>query len=103
MTNNSEWLLRQTEAKPGEYLAAVFKEAFRPLVSIGMPVFNCEKTLAIAIRSILNQTYDNWELLLMDDGSIDRTLDVARSFDDPRISVVTDHSHKGLVPRLNQA
>jgi glycosyltransferase involved in cell wall biosynthesis len=76
---------------------------FSPLVSIGMPVFDCEKTLATTIRSILNQTYGNWELLLMEDGSSDRTLEVARSFSDPRISVFTDHSHKGLVPRLNQA
>ena len=83
--------------------AVVPKEALCPLVSIGMPIFNCEKTLAVAIRSILNQTYSNWQLLLMDDGSTDRTLEVARSFDDPRISVFTDHSHKGLVPRLNQA
>jgi glycosyltransferase involved in cell wall biosynthesis len=74
-----------------------------PLVSIGLPAFNAEKTLAVAIRSILNQTYDNWELLLMQDGSSDRTLEVARSFSDPRISVFTDQSHKGLVPCLNQA
>jgi glycosyltransferase involved in cell wall biosynthesis len=90
-------------SKIGDYNTALFKDAFYPLVSIGMPVFNCEKTLTIAIRSILNQTYDNWELLLLDDGSTDRTLEVARSFDDPRISVLTDHSHKGLVPRLDQA
>jgi glycosyltransferase involved in cell wall biosynthesis len=76
---------------------------FPPLVTIGMPAFNCEKTLGVAVRSILNQTYDNWELLLMDDGSSDRTLEVARSFSDPRICVFADPSHKGLVPRLNQA
>ena len=74
-----------------------------PLVSIGLPAFNCEKTLAVAVRSILNQTYDHWKLLLMEDGSSDRTLEVARSFCDPRISVFTDGSHKGLVPRLNEA
>jgi Glycosyl transferase family 2 len=74
-----------------------------PTVSIGVPAYNCEKTLAIAVRSILNQTYGNWELLLMEDGSNDRTLEVAREFSDPRISVFTDHSHKGLVPRLNRA
>ena len=73
------------------------------LVSICLPAFNCEKTLTVAIRSILNQTYGNWELLLMEDGSSDRTLEVAQSFSDPRISVFTDHSHKGLVSRLNQA
>jgi glycosyltransferase involved in cell wall biosynthesis len=74
-----------------------------PLIIIGMPIFNCEETLATAIRSILNQTYDNRELLLMEDGSTDRTLEVARSFSDPRISVFTDHSNKRLTPRLNQA
>lgn len=68
-----------------------------------MPIFNCEKTLVIAVRSILNQTYSNWELLLMEDSSSDHTLEVARSFSDPRISVFTDHSHKGLVHRLNDA
>jgi glycosyltransferase involved in cell wall biosynthesis len=74
-----------------------------PLVSIGLAAFNCEKTLAVAVRSILHQTYDNWELLLMEDGSNDGTLGVARSFCDPRISVFADRSHKGLVARLNQA
>jgi glycosyltransferase involved in cell wall biosynthesis len=74
-----------------------------PLISIGMPAFNCENSLATAIRSILNQSYDNWELLLIEDGSEDRTLEVARRFRDPRISVITDHAHEGLVPRLNQA
>jgi glycosyltransferase involved in cell wall biosynthesis len=68
-----------------------------------MPAFNCGETLAVAIRSILNQTYKNWELLVVEDGSSDRTLEVARSFSDPRISVLFDQSHKGLVPRLNQA
>ncbi len=74
-----------------------------PLVSIGMPAFNCEETLSVAIHSILNQTYDNWELLVMEDGSTDRTMELARSFSDPRIRVSTENSHRGLVPRLNQA
>ncbi len=64
---------------------------------------NCGETLAVAIRSILNQTYKNWELLVVEDGSCDRTLEAARGFSDPRISVLFDDSHKGLVPRLNQA
>jgi glycosyltransferase involved in cell wall biosynthesis len=76
---------------------------FGPLISIGLPAFNCEKTLEIAICSILHQAFDNWELLVMEDGSSDRTLEVARSFSDPRICVFTDQAHKGLAPRLNQA
>lgn len=74
-----------------------------PVVSIGMPLFNCEKTLGAALRSILKQTFQNWELLIIEDGSTDRTLEVAQSFGDPRIRVIADGEHKGLVARLNQA
>jgi glycosyltransferase involved in cell wall biosynthesis len=74
-----------------------------PLVSIGMPVFNCEQTLDTAVRSILNQTYSNWELILIDDGSQDRTLEIAHSFQDPRIKVVGGGSNQQLPTRLNQA
>ena len=74
-----------------------------PVVSIGMPAFNCEKTLEVAIRSIIRQSYENWELLLMEDGSNDGTMEVVRQFADPRISICTDGRHKGLVARLNEA
>jgi GT2 family glycosyltransferase len=50
-----------------------------PLVSIGMPVYNCEKTLGVAIRSILQQTFQDWELLILDDGSSDKTVGVGNS------------------------
>lgn len=73
-----------------------------PLVSIGMPIFNCEKTLKSAINSVLNQTYSNWELILIDDGSKDRTLSVAKSFNDSRIEVISDGLNLKLPHRLNQ-
>ena len=74
-----------------------------PLVSIGMPVFNCEKTLDTAVQSIINQTYSNWELILIDDGSKDKTLEIAESFHDPRIKVISDGHNQQLPTRLNQA
>src|ERR1035438_1549664 len=74
----------------------------RPTVSIGMPVFNCAKTIAQAIPSILNQTFKDWELLIIDDGSIDGTFQIAASFDDPRIIVLEGGENKGLPPRLNE-
>lgn len=74
-----------------------------PLVSIGMPVFNCQETLAPAVRSIVMQTYDNWELFLLDDGSTDQTLQRARDFQDQRIQVLSDGVRRGLPARLNQA
>ena len=74
-----------------------------PLVTIGMPVRNCEKTLGTAIRSILNQTWSHWELLVIDDGSTDSTVRLAFSFVDPRIRVFADGRHRGIAPRLNEA
>jgi glycosyltransferase involved in cell wall biosynthesis len=74
-----------------------------PLISIAMPAFNCEATLAVAIRSILSQTYENWELLVMEDGSSDRTLQIAQGFSEPRIRLLHDGLHRGLVHRLNEA
>ena len=74
-----------------------------PLVSIALPVFNAEKTLAIAIRSIIYQTYSNWELFVIDDGSTDNSLLIAQSFKDSRIVVISDGKNKGISSRLNQA
>jgi glycosyltransferase involved in cell wall biosynthesis len=74
-----------------------------PLVSIGMSVFNCGPALVPTIRSLLQQTYENWELILLDDGSSDDTLSLVRSFDDRRIRLIADGLNKGLGARLNQA
>lgn len=74
-----------------------------PLVSIGMSVRNCASTLETALQSILQQTYAHWELWLLDDGSTDETIDVARQFNDSRIHLIADGKNLGLASRLNQA
>ena len=68
-----------------------------------MPVYNCEETIQKAISSILWQTYPTWELLIIDDGSTDKTLDIVKEFDDPRIKVFSDGQNKKLAARLNQS
>ncbi len=73
-----------------------------PLVSIGMPVRNNENTLPLALRSLVSQTYINWELWLVDDGSTDHTMQVASQFADPRIKVLSDGHWRGVAARLNQ-
>lgn len=75
----------------------------RPLVSIGMPVFNAEKTIRQAIRSILLQTFSDWELLIIDDGSTDGTLAAVREFCDERIRVIGNNTNRGIAVRLNTA
>jgi glycosyltransferase involved in cell wall biosynthesis len=78
-------------------------DARRRMVTVGMPVRDCERTVSAAIRSILWQSYSNWELLILDDGSTDRTLEIVERFQDSRIRIVTDGASKGLSARLNQA
>jgi len=74
-----------------------------PLISVGMPVLDCEPTVALAISSVLGQSYRNWELLVIDDGSRDRTVQIAASIPDPRVRILADGRHEGLPRRLNQA
>lgn len=74
------------------------------LVTIGLPFYNAEKTLSLAIKSILLQTFSSWRLILVDDGSTDHSLDIAKKFarSDPRIEVLADGVNRGLIYRLNQ-
>ena len=74
----------------------------KSLVSVIMPFYNGGPAFADAIRSIRGQTYDNWELLLCDDGSTDGSLGVARKLADSRIRVWSDGCRRGLAPRLNE-
>src|ERR1700688_1390667 len=77
--------------------------ATSPLVSLGMSVLNCERTIVVSIQSLLNQTFKDWELIIIDDGSQDGTLGAARVFRDPRIRVIDGRENMGLSTRLNQA
>ncbi len=74
------------------------------LVSIGIPFFNSEMFLADAINSVIKQTYTHWELFLIDDGSNDKSLKIAKGFEinDKRIKVLSDGKNLGLPVRLNQ-
>jgi glycosyltransferase involved in cell wall biosynthesis len=58
---------------------------FSPLVSIITPTFNHERYIGPCIESVLKQTYQNWEQVVIDDGSTDGTAEIARGFADPRI------------------
>lgn len=74
-----------------------------PLLSVGIPFFNAERGLLDSIRSIFAQTYTNWELILVDDGSTDGSLEIAHLIDDPRVKLLpTDGQNRRLPARLNQ-
>lgn len=73
-------------------------------ISIGISFFNDEKYLEGAICSVLAQTYPYWELILIDDGSTDGSLKIAKLYEekDSRIRVFSDGENKRLAARLNQ-
>ncbi|HEE5439170.1 TPA: glycosyltransferase family 2 protein [Acinetobacter baumannii] len=74
------------------------------MISIGIPFYNAENFLANAIQSVINQSFKDWELILVDDGSTDKSLDIAREFEkkDNRIKVISDGLNLKLPARLNQ-
>lgn len=76
-----------------------------PNISVLMGIYNCESTLADAIESILKQTYEDWELIMCDDGSSDSTYMVAlqyQRFYPDKIVLVKNEENRGLNYTLNK-
>ena len=71
-----------------------------PLVSIVMPVYNVEPWVEDAVMSILRQSYENIELVAVDDGSTDRTVQKIQEIGDPRLRIIKTE-HQGLFKALN--
>ena len=76
-----------------------------PLVSIVTPAHNEEQYIAECIESVLRQTYENWEFVILDNSSADKTSEIAQRFaaSDPRIRVVRCESLVPAVPNFNRA
>ena len=75
----------------------------RPFVSICVPAFNAERWLADALDSALQQTYSEFELVVVDNGSTDATAEIARGFDDDRIRIESSTQTIGAVANHNRA
>ncbi len=74
-----------------------------PLVSFVMPAYNGERFIGKAIQSIQDQTYRNWELVIVDDCGTDHTMDVVRNIYDDRIKILTNENNKGIAFSRNKA
>jgi glycosyltransferase involved in cell wall biosynthesis len=72
------------------------------LVSVLIPCYNSEIYIQEAIQSILNQTYTNFELIILDDGSNDDTKSIIACFSDPRIILLCENENRGIVYQLNK-
>lgn len=76
--------------------------AMKPLISVVMPVYNCDKFIGDAIKSILNQSIDDFEFVILNDASFDKTLEFVKGYTDKRIKLYDFKSHQGMVNLLNK-
>lgn len=73
-----------------------------PRVTIGIPVYNAVRTLPLTLRSVFCQSMTDWELVLVDDGSTDGSVELMRALADDRVRVFADGENKSVAPRHNQ-
>ncbi len=73
----------------------------KPLVTVLMPVYNASSYLAEAIESILEQTYRDFEFLIINDGSTDNSLEIINSYKDERIRLINNEQNIKLIATLN--
>jgi len=74
-----------------------------PLVSVITTVYNCERYIDVSLRSILSQEFTDFELIIANDGSTDKTWEIATSFSDSRIIFCNDSENRRIPFRRNQA
>ena len=70
-------------------------------ISVVMPVYNDAPFLNEAIDSILSQSLDDFEFIIINDGSTDNSLDIIKSYRDPRIILLQNETNKGIAKTLN--
>lgn len=74
-----------------------------PVVSVCIPSYNIEKYIDITIESVLSQTYEDFELLIVDDNSNDKTLDIIKRYNDDRIRIIINEDNLGPQENWNKA
>jgi len=79
-----------------------FDQGKIPELSVLMSVYNDSRYISEAINSILNQSFQDFELVIMNDGSTDTTEEIILSFNSPKIKYVASNDNKGLAVRLNE-
>ncbi len=80
----------------------MFEHNVNPLVTVAMVTYNSEKFVEIAIQSVLKQTYKNFELIISDDCSSDKTWEIIQSFKDSRIIATRNEKNIGEYPNRNK-
>ena len=72
------------------------------MVSVVIPSYNSEKFINDTINSVLNQTYNNFLITVVDDKSTDKTVEIVNSFKDKRVKIVQNESNIGIINNFNK-
>ena len=73
-----------------------------PTISVILPIYNCEDYIYESVQSILEQTFGDFELLIINDGSTDKSKQIILSLDDKRIRYLENRTNQGLIKTLNK-
>lgn len=86
-------------------IAVIIQKEKTPLISVIMSTYNRDQLISKAITSILNQTVSDFEFIIVNDGSTDKTADILKNFarQDSRIKLIENGKNLGLIPSLNKA
>ena len=107
VNEDKELLDQYLNGKSLEHTMTSVKEAVnkditsKPKVSVLLAVYNCEKFIDQALKSIYDQTYQDFEVVIVDDGSTDKTSEILHDMKDSRTSIHTNSENKGLATSLN--
>ena len=74
-----------------------------PILSVITPIFNCEQYLEASLESVLQQSFKDFEFIIVNDGSTDSSVDIVRKYDDNRIRLVNNSDNKKIPTRRNEA
>jgi glycosyltransferase involved in cell wall biosynthesis len=74
-----------------------------PLISVIIPTYNGEEYISNAIDCVLSQSYENFELLVVDDDSTDDTIEIVCSYDDSRLHIHKNEANLGIAKNMNRA
>src|SRR5208283_5320153 len=74
-----------------------------PLVTVAIPCYNAEATVRFALESVISQTFQDFEIIVVDDASKDATREVIAGFGDPRLRLIAHASNRGPAAARNTA
>lgn len=99
--NKAEYLEKIDYSKKIPYSLLPIEECGNPLVSVVIPIYGVENYILRSLHSVINQSYKNLEIILINDATKDRSMDLVSTIKDPRIKIINHKTNQGLAKSRN--